>query len=99
KDGYTLDAFVSGENNSSYGPSEATNAPDKEDGDRITGDMTLTATWLLKDTFAEIPVDVYLDDELYGEYIKAYEKDETGKKVSVQIPNSFLKTGIDSIDV
>ena len=104
KDGYILDSFVNNDTKAAFGPDKTnTTAPTK--GDKITKNMTLTATWLLDDSkYAEIPVDVVYEGET-KEYVKAFPKfsstnanviDE--KNVYVTANNTFIANGIDKID-
>ena len=102
KTGYELDVWkdVLG---STYAPSSSDNAP--TDGDKITKNMTLTAKWLFDDSkYAEIPVDVIVDGELFKEYVKVYpkfkESDETNideKNVYLYTTGTFIATGVKGV--
>ena len=104
KDGYILDSFVNNDSKAAFGPDKNTanvsEMPKTADGDKITKNMTLTATWLLDDSkYAEIPVDVVYNDET-KEYVKAYAYDKTSnnKKVIIPANNYLITNGIDKLD-
>ena len=106
KIGYILDSFVNNDTKAAFGP-DKTNITAPTTGDKITKNMTLTATWLLDDSkYAEIPVDVVYEGET-KEYVKAFPKfkgtyaDDTvidEKNVYVTAGNTFIANGIDKID-
>ena len=93
KEGYQLDLWKDG-SGSTYTPPESKPTT----GDKITKNMTLTATWLLEDSkYAEIPVDVMVDGELFKEYVKVY-KLANEKNVSIYTEGTFVANGIKGIN-
>ena len=107
KTGYILDSFVNNDTKAAFGPDKDSthNTASAVGGDKITKNMTLTATWLLDDSkYAEIPVDVVYEGET-KEYVKAFPKYETDptkideKNAYIVVASgSFLNVGIDGLD-
>ena len=99
KTGYILDSFVNNDSKAAFGPDKTNSTkPDTDKGDKITKNMTLTATWLLEDSkYAEIPVDVMVDGELFKEYVKVYEL-ANEKNVSIYTEGTFVANGVKGIN-
>lgn len=75
KVGHSLDAWTS--ENGQYDNVKYTSG-----GDLVKGDMTLSAVWTLdSDNYVEVPVNVYVDGTLTGEYTKTYKFDDKDKVV------------------
>ena len=104
KVGYTVDSWKS--DSAVYSPISTEPAA----GDRITKDTTVTAKWNLDgEKYAEIPVDVIVDGELFKEYVKVYPKfkgaynegataiDE--KNVYISAADTFIADGVSDVNI
>jgi len=84
KVGHSLDAWTS--ENGQYD-----NVVYTSGGDLIKGDMTLSAVWTLdSDNYVEVPVNVYTDGTLTGEYTKTYKFDDKDKVVKFDETNVII---------